>query len=215
MPPHVWTTITHLGNSMLLLPVALVLALWLLAGGQRRRATVWALAFGAAVLLVLGSKLAFLGWGIGSAALDFTGISGHATLATAVLTLGAWLPVAHRGPRVQAAGLAVGLALGVLVGWSRLVLHAHTPSEVVAGCTLGALAALAPVAWPRRPAQALPHRWLPLALGAALLLLPQAGRPAEAHGLVVRMALALSGRDAVYRRAMLHHPAPRARMPAA
>ncbi|WP_326533337.1 phosphatase PAP2 family protein [Pseudorhodoferax sp.] len=204
-----WLSVTHLGNSMLLLPAALVLALWLLADGERARALVWALGFGAAVLLVLASKLAFLGWGLGSATLDFTGISGHATMATSVITLALWLPFAHRGPRVQAAALATGLAIGVLVGISRLVLRAHSPSEVVAGCLLGALVAWLPVVWPRVAARRLRHRWVPVALAASLLMTPQLGRPAEAHGLVVRMAMQVSGRNAVFERSTLHLPQPR------
>lgn len=205
-----WLSVTHLGNSMLLLPAALVLALWLVADGQAARALAWALAFGAAVLLVLASKLAFLGWGLGSAALDFTGISGHATLASAVLPLALWLPFAHRRVPVQVAAFSAGLLVGALVAVSRLVLQAHTPSEVVAGCALGALAAAVPVAWPRMAPRRLRHRWVPVALAGALLAMPQVGRPAEAHGLVVRMAMQASGRDAVFQRSALHQPAARA-----
>nr|WP_186329878.1 phosphatase PAP2 family protein [Variovorax boronicumulans] len=204
MPLHFWTTVTHLGNSALLLPAALVLALWLLKTRHAPLALVWALSFGTAVLLVLASKLAFMGWGIGSAALDFTGISGHATVATAVFTMGAWLAVADRSRRPQVLGIVAGLLVGVLVSVSRVVLNAHSVSEVVAGFVVGAMAAALPIAWAAGRTVRLRQRWVPMALAGLLGLMPQMGQPAETHGLVEKMALLASSRDAVYTRHMLH-----------
>jgi membrane-associated phospholipid phosphatase len=204
VPHHFWTTVTHLGNSALMLPAALVLALWLVKTRQAPLALAWALSLGTAVLLVLASKLAFMGWGIGSAALDFTGISGHATVATAVFTVGAWLPLADRPRRLQLLGIAAGLLVGVLVSVSRVVLNAHSVSEVVAGFALGAMAAALPIAWAAGRTVRLRQRWLPMALAGVLGLLPQMGQPAETHGLVQKMALMASSRDAVYTRHMLH-----------
>ncbi|MGC3984570.1 MAG: phosphatase PAP2 family protein [Pseudorhodoferax sp.] len=206
MPLHFWTTVTHLGNSALLLPAALVLALWLVRTRHAPLALVWALSFGTAVLLVLASKLAFMGWGIGSAALDFTGISGHATVATAVFTMGAWLPLADRPRRLQLAGIAAGLSVGLLVGVSRVVLNAHSVSEVVAGFALGAAAAALPIGWAAGRTLRLRQRWVPMALAGVLSLLPQMGQPAETHGLVQKMALLASSRGEVYTRHMLHAP---------
>lgn len=204
MPLHFWTTVTHLGNSALLLPAALVLALWLVKTRHAPLALVWALSFGTAVLLVLASKLAFMGWGIGSAALDFTGISGHATVATGVFTMGAWLAVADRSRRLQVLGIAAGLLVGVLVSVSRVVLNAHSVSEVVAGFVLGALAAALPIAWAAGRTVRLRQRWVPMALAGMLGLMPQMGQPAETHGLVQKMALLASSRGELYTRHMLH-----------
>lgn len=204
MPYQFWTTVTHLGNSALLLPAALVLALWLVRTRHAPLALAWALSFGSAVLLVLATKLAFMGWGIGSAALDFTGISGHATVATAVFTMGAWLAVADRSRRLQVLGIAAGLLVGLLVSVSRVVLKAHSVSEVVAGFALGVLAAALPIAWAAGRTLRLRQRWVPMALAGMLGLVPQIGQPAETHGLVQKMALMASSRDAVYTRHMLH-----------
>ncbi len=203
MPISFWIFVTHLGNSMLLVPAALVLALWLVRSGQRHLAFTWMLTFGAAILLVLASKLAFLGWGLGVAAIDFTGISGHSTVSTAVFTMGAWLLASGRSPGIKALAVCIGLCLGVAVSVSRLVLDAHSVSEVIAGLAVGALAALLPMGWPRLSPPRLAHRWVPLALAAALLLPPQVGRPAEAHGIVVKLALLASGRSEVFTRDML------------
>jgi len=204
MPHPFWTAVTHLGESTLLLPAALVLALWLLLARERTLALAWALSFGSAVTLVLASKLAFMGWGMGSAALDFTGISGHATLATAVFTLGAWLLVTGcmRRPLLLATGF--GLCVGVVVGISRVLLLAHSVSEVVAGVALGAVAAWLPIAWIGDGTPRLRQRWVPMVLVGALALLPHAGQPGDVHNLVQQMALKASGRSEAFSRTMLH-----------
>ncbi|MFT3719918.1 phosphatase PAP2 family protein [Pseudorhodoferax sp.] len=204
MPIDFWRAVTHLGNSSMLLPAALVLALWLAGARQRQLALAWSLSFGAAVLLVLASKLAFLGWGVRSAWLDFTGISGHSMVSTAVFTFGAWLWAADRGRRARLLAIAVGLCVGALVGVSRVVLHAHSVSEVVAGFVLGAAAACLPMSWRRLPSAPLGLPWLVPSLCAVLVLAPQLGRPAEVHHWVVQMALAASGRAEVFQRGALH-----------
>lgn len=209
MPTSFWIAVTQFGNSTLLLPAALVLALWLLSARAWRLAGVWSLSFGTAVMLVLGSKLAFLGWGLGLAAIDFTGISGHATVSTSVCTMAAWLATASRPRPTRLVAIGGGLLLGLLVCISRLVLHAHSVSEVVAGFVLGAVAAGLPIAYAWATPPRLAQRWVPLALAATIALLPQAVRPAESHGVVKAMALKASGRIEVYSRSMLHARAPR------
>jgi hypothetical protein len=66
------------------MPAALIITIWLLTGRLWHLAALWCLLFGIAMLAVVATKIAFLGWGIGSEALDFTGISGHAARATAI-----------------------------------------------------------------------------------------------------------------------------------
>jgi len=202
-----WIRITHLGNSALLIPAAVVLALCAWRAGQGALALAWTLSFGIALFIVLTSKLAFLGWGIGSAAIDFTGISGHTTVSTAVLTMGLWLLAAGGSKWQRVLAVSAGLLLGALVGFSRLALDVHSVSEVVAGFGLGAAAALLAIAYPQLVPRAMSHRWVLLAMFLALVLAPQMGRPAEAHGLVVKMALIASGRDVPFNRTMLHRRA--------
>ncbi len=200
-----WLLITRLGEATLLLPMAAALSLWLL---WRRHAwplvPSWFAAMAAAALLTLVTKLAFIGWGIGSARLDFTGISGHAMCAAAVLPplLGFTASQAAR-PWPLLAWL-LGVALAALVAVSRLAIDVHSPSEVLAGFALGmavSAAMAAAVRWRRRPPSA--PLWLP-----ALMLLWFTGTPATApavdtHGAVTRLALVLSGRDQPYTRAEL------------
>lgn len=66
--------------------------------------------------------------------------SGHTTVATVVGVLGAWMLLQRPWPRglVVAGGAAVALA----VGWSRVWLGVHWPSDVVGGWLFGAAWAL-------------------------------------------------------------------------
>jgi hypothetical protein len=74
-----------LGEVQLLLPAALLTCLALLNLQDTRLLAVrWLQALSVAAGLTLASKMAFIGWGLGSAAFNFTGISGHAMFASAV-----------------------------------------------------------------------------------------------------------------------------------
>ena len=198
-----WLFLTRWGNAVLMFPAALGICIGLWAAGDRRTAVRWALAFGAAVVLVLATKVAFIGWGIGIRPLDFTGISGHSTLAAAVLPMFGWWLLRDRSPVVQTIAMAAGSLFALAVGVSRVSLSTHSISEVVAGLALGSL-----VAWSVAPRGrgARPRSLLPWALLGVLLLagsVPGPGDSDEAHGIVVRIALALSGRGVPYTRDML------------
>ena len=214
--------VTHFGNAVLLLCAALVLALWWAAGGAGRLALRWLLVLGAAVAVVLASKLAFLGWGLGVASLDFTGLSGHATLSAAVLPVLAWALGSRASRKARSVAVAGAATFALAVGVSRWVLQVHSTSEVLLGWLLGGavawsmlarLAYLQEHALTRANAQGSTQTgnrspwWL--AAGLATLLLwtaPRNGQSPEAHGLVIQLALWASGRDQPYTRAMLHLP---------
>jgi membrane-associated phospholipid phosphatase len=204
MPHSAWSAVTNLGNAGLLLPAAAVISALLLAARAWRLAGWWSLGFALAVGLVVASKVAFLGWGIGIRALDFTGVSGHAMLAAAVLPVLGFLLTRDRGG-VSALAISCGVALGVAVGWSRWVLGMHSLSEVLAGLALGALVAAAFVRQARRTGGPVLHAWVL----AALLLLDAAihygyDHKATGHDIVVNLALQVSGRDRPYSRAEWH-----------
>ena len=133
-----WQVVTHLGSASLLLPALVVAGAGLWQAGQGVAVHRWLVALTLAVAATLFSKVIFCGWGIGSAVLDFTGISGHSLLAASILpVLFGWLLADARGnPSV---GAVLGLLLSVAVAVSRVVLGAHSVSEVVFGGLLGAL----------------------------------------------------------------------------
>jgi len=145
LPFHLWYSITSLGGAGLTLPLAIAIALWLALGYSWRMAAGWLLLLGAAIGVVTITKLAFLGWGVGVKELDFTGLSGHAVLSTAVYPVALLLLPAR--PAFRLVGVLLGLAAGIAVGMSRVALDAHSPSEAITGCIVGAVTALMFVRW--------------------------------------------------------------------
>jgi membrane-associated phospholipid phosphatase len=205
LPNSALLAVTSLGGSGLMLPAAAIVALRLVAASAWRAAYGWMLCFSAAVGLVLATKIAFLGWGLGIRSLDFTGISGHTMLATAVLPVFAYLllPQSQRGLSVLA--IVCGLVLALAVGVSRCVLGVHSPAEVVAGFGLGALVAAASIRLTGRVEQPALQAW---AMAALLILVTSFhygyGNQTNAHDWVVKIALATSGRDHPFSRAEWH-----------
>ena len=200
----VWMFLTRWGNSLLLLPTASWIGLSLWAVGERPVAWRWVLYFGAALVIVLATKVAFLGWGIGSRALDFTGISGHSTLAAAVLPMLAWWLTQERSRTTQLRAVIAASLFAIVVGVSRVLLSAHSPSEVVAGLLLGL--GVAWIAIPRTPVSVmnLRHlRWFVLVVLLVVGSMTRAGESGEAHGIVLQLALALSRRSEPFQRHMM------------
>ncbi|NBW50095.1 MAG: phosphatase PAP2 family protein [Betaproteobacteria bacterium] len=210
-----WWVITHMGASSLLLPALVLVLGGLWESGARTVARTYFLRIALTITITVVSKCLFFGWGIGIAALDFTGISGHTLLATSIL------PLLLRGmpwPALQArsGGEAIGWALALAVGVSRVMVNAHSVSEVVAGWVLGAA-----VSWPTLRAlgaRTLTHwasKFAPLILllafhGNSAALLPT-------HEIEVRLALWVSGQGKPFMRHHLHagHPASAPAAPAA
>ena len=200
-----WLFVTRWGNALLLLPAAVCIAVDLWAVGDRRVALRWASCFGAAVLAVLATKVAFLGWGIGIARLDFTGISGHSTLAASVLPMGAWWLARERSVETRRRAVLAGAALALAVGVSRVVLSTHSVTEVVAGLSLGTLVAWAAIPGAGGVRGGLAFRAAVLTGLLVVGLLPAGpGDSEEAHGVVVRIALQMSGRSEPFTRSQLH-----------
>lgn len=137
-----WQVVTFFGDSTVLLPSAAVLFIVLfLRKDSKQLAWHWALLFGITGAIVCASKLAFMGWGIGIRELDFTGFSGHTALSSAFWPILLWLLCARATPALRFTAVIVGYALAGLVGYSRLMVHAHSTSEVIAGLLLGPQAA--------------------------------------------------------------------------
>jgi membrane-associated phospholipid phosphatase len=227
-----WLAVTRLGESQILLPAFLAGALWLafarpagargrLAQGAghrhdhpaRRSAIRWGAAVFVATAITTASKVAFLGFGIGIAALDFTGFSGHSMYSWAILPVLGAIAAGRRG-------VPVGVALALLITISRVEIGAHSWSEAISGTLLGGAAAGWTLAdYLAHPGAVRAPWWLPLLLAAWLTLLPTHAPPSQTHDLVVSVSLKLSGRHRPYTRfellAGLIHPAWEARPGAA
>ncbi|CAM3616372.1 hypothetical protein BS639_22235 [Rouxiella silvae] len=133
-----WNSLTYFGDSMLLLPTGVIIALfmaWKVTG--RLTPWAWLFTFGITGLIVSISKFIFLAWGMGSATYNFTGFSGHTTMSATVWPVLLWLLTGGYRRCIHRTMVTIGFLLPVLIGISRVVLNAHSPSEVIAGLILG------------------------------------------------------------------------------
>ncbi len=192
--PDVWKLLSSLGDSRWLLPMIAILLISLPRSGFKCRALA-AIAITAA--LTLASKLAYMGWGLGIAGIDFTGFSGHAAMSSAIYPVAGTLLAGTPRP-ARNGGFAAGAILALLIGWSRIPLHAHSLSEVVAGVALG----LGAAAWSLRSSElpVRPRAWILAVSLAAGLTLPIATPQLRTHQMVIDLAKWLSGRTEVMQR---------------
>ncbi|MDP9930319.1 phosphatase PAP2 family protein [Variovorax paradoxus] len=209
-----WLIATGFGDSGFLLPAAFGVAIWLaIDRGTRPAAVHWVLLFGACGLVVMLSKLAFMGWGIGSARFDFTGFSGHTALATSVWPVVFWLVALRCAPFVRVSAAAFGWVWAVFIGASRLALEVHSTAEVAAGAALGTLASTSflRLQWHRHLKVRTP-RWLALGLVLPLLFFI-VGRPAPTQYAMERLAVWMAGIERPFTRSDLLQAREPARAP--
>ncbi len=192
-----WYHLSALGGIAVTAPLGVAIAVWLAAAHCRRRALYWCLLFGATLLIVIISKIAFLGWGVGIEAVHFAGFSGHAARAAAVFPVAAYLALCGRPKlwRYVAVGAGVLLALGVTL--SRVMVDTHSVSEAILGAMLGLACAAAFIALVRSNRQFQPSPVL-IALSLALLCIPYKGEAHSSQQWMTGLALGLSGADRVY-----------------
>ncbi len=138
-----FSTLTDFGDSALLMPVAALFTLWMVFERAWRSLAWWLVLFGGGASLVGLTKVAFLGWGVGIEALDFTGLSGHTMFSSTIYpALLVWM-TQRRGVRMQALAWTAGVLFALAIGVSRVVLHLHSQSEVIGGFMLGTSVSLA------------------------------------------------------------------------
>lgn len=192
-----WFTITRFGEAQVLLPAMLLMALWLVHAKATRLALTWLGCTFAAATLTTITKVAFIGWGIGYAPLDFTGVSGHAMFAAAIFPVLLRCMAATASRRVQTVALLVGFVLALVVAVSRVTTGADSVSESVIAFVLGGAASLLTLAWaPPPPVGVLPTpRSLLVAVAVWFAVVPAQAPPSGTHGLVTRLSLALSGHN--------------------
>jgi membrane-associated phospholipid phosphatase len=163
---------------------------------------VWLVCIGVAALLTTATKVAFIGWEVGYAPLDFTGISGHSMFAAAVLPVLAGATASGASPRTRLLALAASYGFAALIAVSRVMTGAHSVSEAIAGFAIGAVASQLAL----RLATA-PRTQAPKALLAGLLvwlvLTPAGAPPSRTHDWVTRLSITLSGREQPYTRWMM------------
>ena len=196
---HWWYYLSALGGLGMTAPIAVGIAVWLAAAHCRRRALSWCLLFGGAMLIVIASKIAFIGWGIGSMAIDFAGFSGHAARAGAVYPVAAYLLWREARREWRYAGVALAALLAVAVAVSRVKVHTHSESEALLGLMLGLATAGCFISLTRRTREFTLNPWLVGLTLLVLILQPRTAR-VDSQQWMTGLALNLSGHDRPYSR---------------
>jgi membrane-associated phospholipid phosphatase len=195
-----WTDITNFGDITITSLAALAIAAWLFIEDERRLAFIWSVLFAGAMGVVIVTKMAFIGWGIGIRSLDFAGFSGHAMRIAAVMPVLFYLILQRARFSIRMAGATVGLLFAAVVGASRIAVHAHSVSEVVAGWLLGTAVSIAfiRIAY----ASLSKHVFKPLRIALSLLALLPAPyvHPAPTQQWLTEITLYFTGHDQPYPR---------------
>ncbi len=200
-----WHFLTFFGDSMLLLPCAAIVFIILLLSPTSRKPTwQWMLLFSGVGAVVCVSKLAFMGWGIGSRHWDFTGFSGHSALSASIWPVLLWLLCGRFSSPVRRTAVIVGYLLAAVVGYSRLVIHAHSTSEVITGLALGFIVSSTFLILQRgtQPPR-LSYRKIAVTLALPLVLI-NSGTAAPTQGLLERIAVTIAPVEKPFVRADLH-----------
>lgn len=195
-----WLEITRFGDLVVTAPAAVAITVWLMMGRAWRLAIGWCVLFLGGMALVVATKIAFVGWGLGIRALDFTGISGHAMRATAVYPVLFYLALLRARPFVRMLALTAGLGVAIVIDISRVMVHAHSISEAMAGFILGALIS---VIFLRNAASLKAFAMKRWALATGLLGVIAAAysfQPAPTERWIEDMALAMAGHDQPFTR---------------
>lgn len=194
-----WHSLSVAGSLAVTGPIGVAIAVWLLAGKSWRLTASWCLLFGMGMALVVATKVAFIGWGLGLESVEFAGISGHAMRASAVFPVAFFLALRSSGQTARRLALAAGVALAVLISVSRVYVLAHSVSEAVSGCLLGLIIAAAFVLHAAGERHLALSRVL-VALCIPVMLIAPRVDPVPTEQWMTQLALFLSGRERPYTR---------------
>lgn len=200
-----WSALSALGGIEVTGPLGMAIAVWLVAGRSWRLSLAWCLLYGAGMTLVVLTKLAYMGWGIGIPQIKFAGLSGHAMRACAVFPVVFYLAFRRLGSPARRVALAAGIALALLVSFSRVPLQAHSWSEVVLGGIVG-FAVAAGFIWQARSEHPAAVGRVLLALCIPPLLVVPATEPVYTEGMLKKLAVGLAGREPAVERAWRQGP---------
>lgn len=189
-----WLAFTKLADTNFTLPLAALLAIWLACAREWKSAFWWCLLFGFGLLIVAATKIAYVGWGIGIASVDFKGFSGHAMRAATIAPPLIYILLQRQTQQIRLAGLLCAIGFSIAICISRLVLGAHSVSEAISGLLFGLLISFCFI-WTcsQRPATTFDRRLL---IAGLILLLPLVSmEPAPTESWIQRVAVALAGSE--------------------
>jgi membrane-associated phospholipid phosphatase len=205
-----WHWLSVIGSLAVTGPIGVAILAWLLAGKSWRLTAIWLALFGVGMALVVGTKMAFIGWGVGVESVDFSGLSGHAMRAAAVYPVAGFLITRSSPQWARQLGTVAGVVLAVLIAMSRVYVHDHSSSEAITGCILGLMVAAAFIWCASGEGHLALSRMLAVLCLPILLLAPHA-EPIPAELWITTAALYRSGRDQPFTRASWRAPRPQLR----
>ena len=130
--------VTHFGDLVVVLPLALAALLWLAHIGSKHLIFYWVASLLTCTLITIALKMYFLSCPGGH--FDLRSPSGHSSLS--ILVYGALGTIAAKGAgkvkRLVVIGVIAALVIAIAV--SRSILGAHTAPEIIAGLVIGGLA---------------------------------------------------------------------------
>lgn len=194
-----WFLITGIGNVLVTGFTALTIAIWLAVSREWKMSLLWCALAGAAMLVVLATKVAFIGWGIGIEAVDMTCISGHATLAALVLPILSYFGLQSAPRKINSPAVFLGIGLAALIAVSRVMVNAHSGSEALAGWMFGTSVSLLFLSAMNSQAALRSRRWLLLCCFTLVFVSP-AVKPIRSEDMITKFALYLSGHDVPFTR---------------
>lgn len=136
-----WPPVILFGETWVTMPLAGLVAVWLLAAGNAGRAVLWAVMYGAAVALIVAGKFAFQFGGWAFPWLKFYNISGHAMQSSATYPVLLALIGSIAGERWARYGFVSGLLLALAVAIGLWVGNHHTVWEIILGAGVGLVVA--------------------------------------------------------------------------
>jgi len=204
----IWWDLSLIGSVAVTGPIGIAIAVWLLLGKSWRLSLAWCLLFCGGMALVVATKVAFYGWGIGVEAVDFAGFSGHSMRAAAVYPVTFYLIYRSSGRRAGYLAAAAGVLLAVLISISRVMVHAHSVSEAVTGALLGFAVAGLFIWYVSTEGHLAVSRILVAMCMPILLVTPQHGDAIHAEGWISQLAMLLSGHDRPFSRLQWRMPKP-------
>jgi membrane-associated phospholipid phosphatase len=156
--------VTEFGNVAVLSLLGLLLAIWLQRRAGRRAALAWSVSLLTCAATIAALKLYFLGCPLPH--LGLRSPSGHAGFSAFVY--GGVILCVARDPLPWRRRLlsSLGCAWIAAIAWSRYVMRAHTPLEILFGLVIGGVFLLLFV----RHAGPLPHRRFPFATAVFLVV---------------------------------------------
>lgn len=134
--------IVYGGDSALMIPAAAGVAIYLLTGCAYRLALIWLFLFCTGLSVVAGSKIAYVGWGMGIDAIDLHGISGHAMRTAAVMPVILYFILGSENHLHRRWMAGLGVACGVCMSVMLVLFDFHSLFEATLGFCTGIFASI-------------------------------------------------------------------------